>query len=248
MLADTIVTGEPLYSLTSTREVSGEFGRNRGHRRRAAQPAALLRRQRHDGHGRRRRHGPAARDLASCAAGPRCRSRSAALGLLHVPDHRRRRAVRDPALHDDPVAAADAVRRGRARGLDAGQRGTTARKVAVGVADALGARSSAGAASYYASDFSTLARQANFVESQHEQLNALIDDPEVAAALAGLPAGHGADARADPDPALRDRDAQGRHPGLDPAGARRPPRASSSSRASSTSSRARAARSPRRRG
>ena len=33
--------------------------------------------------------------------------------------------------------------------------------------------------SYYASDFSTLARQANFVESQHEQLNALIDDLEV---------------------------------------------------------------------
>jgi hypothetical protein len=30
MLADLIVTGEPLYSLTSTREVSGEFGRNRG--------------------------------------------------------------------------------------------------------------------------------------------------------------------------------------------------------------------------
>ena len=28
--ADLIVTGEPLYSLTSTREVSGEFGRNRG--------------------------------------------------------------------------------------------------------------------------------------------------------------------------------------------------------------------------
>ena len=30
MAADLIVTGEPLYSLTSTREVSGEFGRNRG--------------------------------------------------------------------------------------------------------------------------------------------------------------------------------------------------------------------------
>ena len=28
--SDLIVTGEPLYSLTSTREVSGEFGRNRG--------------------------------------------------------------------------------------------------------------------------------------------------------------------------------------------------------------------------
>jgi len=30
MAADVIVTGEPLYSFTSTREVSGEFGRNRG--------------------------------------------------------------------------------------------------------------------------------------------------------------------------------------------------------------------------
>jgi hypothetical protein len=30
MASDLIVTGEPLYSLTSTREVSGEFGRNRG--------------------------------------------------------------------------------------------------------------------------------------------------------------------------------------------------------------------------
>src|SRR5215212_6987609 len=30
MASDLIVTGEPLYSLTSTREISGEFGRNRG--------------------------------------------------------------------------------------------------------------------------------------------------------------------------------------------------------------------------
>src|SRR5215216_1605156 len=30
LLSDLIVTGEPLYSFTSTREVSGEFGRNRG--------------------------------------------------------------------------------------------------------------------------------------------------------------------------------------------------------------------------
>jgi hypothetical protein len=30
LAGDLIVTGEPLYSLTSTREVSGEFGRNRG--------------------------------------------------------------------------------------------------------------------------------------------------------------------------------------------------------------------------
>jgi hypothetical protein len=30
LASDLIVTGEPLYSLTSTREVSGEFGRNRG--------------------------------------------------------------------------------------------------------------------------------------------------------------------------------------------------------------------------
>lgn len=30
MASDLVVTGEPLYSLTSTREVSGQFGRNRG--------------------------------------------------------------------------------------------------------------------------------------------------------------------------------------------------------------------------
>ena len=90
-------------------------------RRRAAPPPALLGRQRHHRHGRvsaawasilavwilRRKRGAAAR-----ARRPR---------TLHVPDHQRRRALRDPALHDDPVAAALALRRGRARGLDAGR-------------------------------------------------------------------------------------------------------------------------------
>jgi hypothetical protein len=36
MLADVIVVGEPLYSLTKTREVAGEFGRQRG----SARPSA----------------------------------------------------------------------------------------------------------------------------------------------------------------------------------------------------------------
>ena len=36
---------------------------------------------------------------------------------------------------------------------------------------------------YYAGDFSTLNRQVNFVETQHRQLGALIEDPEVATAL-----------------------------------------------------------------
>ncbi len=36
---------------------------------------------------------------------------------------------------------------------------------------------------YYAGDFSTLNRQVNFVETQHRQLGALLEDPEVATAL-----------------------------------------------------------------
>ena len=61
------------------------------------------------------------------------------LGVADVPDHRRGRAVGDPALPDDPVAAALALRRGRARRLDAG-RGARARRVAIGDRGRLGAR------------------------------------------------------------------------------------------------------------
>ena len=89
-------------------------------RRRAAQPAPLLGRQRHDRHGRRRRHGAGPRGLDPAPEG-RAAARAGRPRPVHVPDHQRRRPLGDPALHDDPVAAADAVRRGRARGLDAGR-------------------------------------------------------------------------------------------------------------------------------
>jgi hypothetical protein len=42
LAGDLIVTGEPLYSLTSTREVSGQFGRNRGLLDAITLPAAVL--------------------------------------------------------------------------------------------------------------------------------------------------------------------------------------------------------------
>ena len=62
MPCDLIVTGEPLYSLTSTREVSDEFGRNRGLLD-AIGTSRVRRRQRPHRHGRRRRARPAARRL-----------------------------------------------------------------------------------------------------------------------------------------------------------------------------------------
>jgi hypothetical protein len=58
----------------------------------------------------------------------------------------------------------------------------TARRVAIGVA-VLSVLIIGWRASYYVSDFTTLDRQAGFVEAQHRQLKALLDDPEVAAAL-----------------------------------------------------------------
>ena len=120
MLADTIVTGEPLYSLTSTREVSGEFGRNRG------LGDALAHLPRYSG-GNDTIVTVGVGGMGLLLAVWLLRRKAAlplalgGLGRAHVPDHRRRRALRDPALHDDPVAAAVALRRGRARGLDAGR-------------------------------------------------------------------------------------------------------------------------------
>ena len=127
------MTGEPLYSLTSTREVSGQFGRNRGLLDAIAHIPRVLRRQ---------------RPIVTVGVGGLglllavyILRRRAALPLAlggarraDVPDHRRGRAVGDPALHDDPVAAALALRRGRARRLDAHPRGADARQVAIGIA------------------------------------------------------------------------------------------------------------------
>ena len=114
LLADTIVTGEPLYSLTSTREVSGQLGRNRG------LDDALRNLPRYSG---------ANDTMVTVGVGGlglllaiyilRRRARiPVALGAARaadLPDHLGGRALRHPPLHDDPVAAALAVRRGRAR-------------------------------------------------------------------------------------------------------------------------------------
>ena len=87
-------------------------------RRRDPLDPELPRRQRPDRHGRDRRARPARRGLhpAPPGAAPARARRARAADL---PDHRRRRAVGDPALPDDPVAAAQPVRRGRARRLAA---------------------------------------------------------------------------------------------------------------------------------
>ena len=181
MLADTIVTGEPLYSLTSTREVSGEFGRNRGigdalrHLPRYSGANDTIVTVGVGGMGlvlavwllRRK----AALPLALGGLGLCTFLIIAAAGLSVIP-----RYMTIPSLLLTLCVAVALA------GWTQVERGTTARKVAVGVA-VLSVLIIGWRGSYYASDFSTLARQADFVESQHEQLNALIDDPEVAAAL-----------------------------------------------------------------
>ena len=181
MLADTIVTGEPLYSLTSTREVSDQFGRNRG------LGDALRHLPRYSGGNdtivtvgvggmglilavwllRRR----AALALALGGLGLLTFLIISAAGLSVIP-----RYMTIPSLLLSLCVAVALA------GWTQVERGTTARKVAVGVA-VLSVLVIAVRVPFYGSDFSTLARQASFVESQHEQLNALSDQSEVAAAL-----------------------------------------------------------------
>ena len=184
MLADTIVTGEPLYSLTSTREVSGEFGRDRG------VGDALRNLPRYSG---------ANDTLVTVGVG--------GMGLLLAVWILRRRAVLPVALGGLGLLTFLLI---AAAGLSviprymtipsllltlcvavalAGWtliRERTARRVAIGVA-VLSVLVIGWRASYYVSDYTTLARQARFVESQHEQLGALIDEPEVAATLQSCP-------------------------------------------------------------
>src|SRR5215207_672192 len=180
MISDLIVTGEPLYSLTSTREVSGEFGRNRG-----LFEAIRLIPQYSGGNDR----------IVTVGVG--------GLGLLLAVFILRRRAALPLALGGLGVLTFLII---AAAGLSVIPRYMTipslllslcvavalagwtliaerrARRVAIGVA-VLSVLLIGWRASYYASDFTTLERQARFVESQHEQLGALLDEPGVAAAL-----------------------------------------------------------------
>ncbi len=180
LLADLIVTGEPLYSLTSTREVSGQLGRNRG------VDDALRNLPRYSGANdtmvtvgvgglglllaiyilRRR----AAIPVALGVLGLLTFLIISAAGLSVIPRYMTIPSLLLSLCVAVALAGWTVIREGRMH------------KVAVGVAIfsvlVIGWR-----AWYYAGDFSTLNRQVNFVETQHRQLGALIDDPEVAEAL-----------------------------------------------------------------
>jgi hypothetical protein len=176
LLSDLIVTGEPLYSLTSTRDVAGEFGRNRGlidaiehiptyagGNQRVVTVVVgglglllavyILRRR-------------AALPLALGVLGTGTFLIIAAAGLSVIP-----RYMTVPSLL---LSFCVAVALAGWRLIDPGR----ARNVAIGIAifslAVIGWR-----APYYARDFSRLADQARFVESQHEDLFAAIDSPRV---------------------------------------------------------------------
>ena len=216
LLADTIVTGEPLYSLTSTREVSGQLGRNRGVTTRSATSRAT-RAQRHDGHRRRRRPRAAARDVhpAPARGDPR-RARAcsglltfliiSAAGLSVIPRYMTIPSLLLSLCVAVALAGWTVIREGAMH------------KVAVGVAI-----------------FSVLVIGWRGLVLRRRSLHAqpagqLRRDPAPAARRAArgpggrdgagaLPARDRADPRADPDPALPHRAGQAGDPGDDPAGA-----------------------------
>jgi hypothetical protein len=177
--SDWIVTGEPLYSLTSTREVSGQFGRNRG------LLDAIVHVPEYSGGNDR---------IVTVAAG--------GLGLLLAVYVLRRRAALPLALGGLGVATFLII---AAAGLSVIPRYMTipslllslcvavalggwtlvegrARKVAIGIAVVslalIGWR-----APYYGQDFSKLVDQARFIEAQHAGLMGIIDAPRVVPAL-----------------------------------------------------------------
>jgi hypothetical protein len=174
MASDLIVTGEPLYSLTSTREVSGQFGRNRG-----LWDAIVHIPQYSGGNDRivtvgvggmglllavyilRRR---AALPLALGGLGVATFLIIAAAGLSVIP-----RYMTIPSLLLSLCVAV-------ALGGWTLVRERTPRRIAIGVAVVsvlvVGWR-----ASYYAQDFSKLADQATFIEAQHKGLKQVLDAP-----------------------------------------------------------------------
>jgi hypothetical protein len=180
MAWDLIVTGEPLYSLTSTREVSGQFGRNRG------LLDAIVHIPEYSGGNDR---------IVTVGAG--------GLGLLLAVYILRRRAALPLALGGLGVATFLII---AAAGLSVIPRymtipslllslcvavalggwtlveERTPRRVAIGIAVVsvllIGWR-----VPYYVRDLGKLADQARFVEAQHEGLKGILDAPRVVAPL-----------------------------------------------------------------
>lgn len=180
LLADWAVTGEPLYSLTSTRDVAGEFGRQRG----VVEAVGLI-----------PEYVGANEKIVNVAAG--------GLGLLLALWLLRGRALLAVALGAVGVATFLAI---AVAGLSVIPRylvipslllnlsvavalaGWTlvreprARRVAIGIAVvALGLV--AFRAPAYVNDFRKLNGQTNFVRSQHTDLKRVLDDPRVVALL-----------------------------------------------------------------
>jgi hypothetical protein len=181
---DLIVTGEPLYSFTSTREVSGEFGRNRG------LFDAIVHIPRYAGGND---------SIVTVIAG--------GLGLLVAVYILRRRALLPVALGALGVVTFLII---AAAGLSVIPRyltipslllslcvavalggwtlieERTPRRIAIGIAIfsvlLIGWR-----ASYYRDDFAKLADQARFVEAQHKGLMRVLDQPRVVEALQSCP-------------------------------------------------------------
>ena len=178
--ADLIVTGEPLYSLTSTREVSGEFGRNRG------LVDAIAHIPEYSGGNDRsvtvgvgglgmllavyvlRRR--AALPLALGGLGVLTFLIIAAAGLSVIP-----RYMTIPSLL---LSLCVAVALGGWTLVD----GRTPRRVAIGIA-IVSALVLCWRAPYYYRDFSKLADQASFIEAQHTGLKRILDAPRVVPAL-----------------------------------------------------------------
>jgi len=180
LVGDLVATGEPLYSLTSTREVSGEFGRDRG----------LL-----DAIARVPEYAGGDEPIVTVAVG--------GLGLLLAMYILRRRAALPLAIGGLGIATFLII---AAAGLSVIPRYMTIpslllslcvavalggwtlvesrapRRVAIGIAIASALLVGWRAPHYYR-DYAELADQARFVEAQHEDLGAVLDAPRVVAAL-----------------------------------------------------------------
>src|SRR5215212_3277186 len=167
MASDLIVTGEPFYSLTSTREVSGEFGRNRGVFDAIGNIPEFA-----GGNDRVVTVGVGgmALPLALGGLGVATFLIIAAAGLSVIP-----RYMTIPSLL---LSLCVAVALGGWTLVG----GRTPRRVAIGIA-IVSALVLCWRAPYYYRDFSRLADQASFIEAQHTGLKRILDAPRVVPAL-----------------------------------------------------------------